>query len=40
MVSLYLFSSIKMKKQDSYLSSFNIKEQGRTAYYKMLESVR
>lgn len=28
------------KKQDSYLSSANVKEQGRTAYYKMLESVR
>lgn len=29
-----------MKKHNSYLSSSSIKEQGRTAYYKMLESVR
>ena len=27
-------------RQDSYLSSASVKEQGRTAYYKMLESVR
>ena len=29
-----------MKERDSYLSSANVKEQGRTAYYKMLESAR
>lgn len=29
-----------MSEQNSYLSSAKIKEQGRTAYYKMLESVR
>ncbi len=29
-----------MKKQNSYISSADIKEKGRTAYYKMLESVR
>ena len=41
MVSLYRNSENNMaKKQDSYLSSANVKEQGRTAYYKMLESVR
>lgn len=27
-------------KRNSYLSSTSVKEQGRTAYYKMLESVR
>ena len=27
-------------KRNSYLSSASVKEQGRTAYYKMLESVR
>jgi hypothetical protein len=29
-----------MKEPNSYLSSANVKKQGRTAYYKMLESVR
>jgi predicted transcriptional regulator of viral defense system len=29
-----------MKERNTYLSSASIKEQGRTAYYKMLESVR
>lgn len=29
-----------MKKRNSYISSADIKEQGRTAYYKMLESAR
>ncbi len=29
-----------MKVQNSYLSSSSIKEEGRTAYYKMLESAR
>ena len=29
-----------LMRQDSYLSSASVKEQGRTAYYKMLESVR
>ena len=29
-----------MQERNSYLSSANVKEQGRTAYYKMLESVR
>lgn len=29
-----------MKKQRSYISSANVKAQGRTAYYKMLERVR
>ena len=28
------------KEQNSYISSASVKEQGRTAYYKMLESVR
>ena len=28
-----------MKERNSYLSSASVKEQGRTAYYKMLESV-
>ena len=28
------------KKQNSYISSASIKEQGRTVYYKMLESAR
>ena len=28
------------KEQNSYISSASIKEQGRTAYYKMLESAR
>ena len=29
-----------MKERNSYLSSASVKKQGRTAYYKMLESVR
>lgn len=29
-----------MKEPNSYLSSADVKKQGRTAYYKMLESVR
>ena len=29
-----------MQERNSYISSANVKEQGRTAYYKMLESVR
>ena len=29
-----------MKEPNSYLSSASVKKQGRTAYYKMLESVR
>ena len=29
-----------MKKTNSYISSAKMKEKGRTAYYKMLESVR
>ena len=29
-----------MKKSNSYISSADMKEKGRTAYYKMLESVR
>lgn len=29
-----------MVEKNKYLSSANVKEQGRTAYYKMLESVR
>ena len=29
-----------MKKLNSYISSADMKEKGRTAYYKMLESVR
>ena len=40
MVTLYGFQRLNMKERDSYLSSANIKQQGRTAYYKMLESVR
>ena len=41
MVTLYRFSKIlNMKGRNSYLSSASVKEQqGRTAYYKMLESV-
>ena len=30
---------MNMKERNSYLSSASVKEQGRTAYYKMLESV-
>jgi len=29
-----------MNKGNSYLSSADVKQQGRTAYYKMLESAR
>ena len=29
-----------MKERNSYISSASVKKQGRTAYYKMLESVR
>ena len=29
-----------MKKLNSYISSADMKEKGRAAYYKMLESVR
>ena len=29
-----------MKKSNLYISSANMKEKGRTSYYKMLESVR
>ena len=41
MVTLYRFSKIlNMKGRNSYLSSASVKkQQGRTAYYKMLESV-
>ena len=34
------FSVQTMKKTNSYISSAKMKEKGRTAYYKMLESVR
>ena len=40
MVSLYRISRITMEESNKYLSSTAVKEQGRTAYYKMLESVR
>lgn len=39
MVDLYGFQRLNMKERNSYLSSASVKEQGRTAYYKMLESV-
>ena len=39
MVDLYGFRRLNMKERNSYLSSASVKEQGRTAYYKMLESV-
>lgn len=29
-----------MKKRNTYISSADVKEEGRTAYYKMLESAR
>jgi len=38
-VDLYGFQRLNMKERNSYLSSASVKEQGRTAYYKMLESV-
>jgi len=38
-VDLYGFRRLNMKERNSYLSSASVKEQGRTAYYKMLESV-
>ena len=38
---MYRFSKKNMaQKQNMFLSSASIKEQGRTAYYKMLESAR
>ncbi len=39
-VSLYRFSKNCMSDNNKYLSSAKVKEQGRTAYYKMLENVR
>ena len=35
-----IFKDRTMKERNSYLSSASVKKQGRTAYYKMLESVR
>ena len=35
-----IFKDRNMKERNSYLSSASVKKQGRTAYYKMLESVR
>lgn len=40
MVFLYRFRWQAMKKLNSYISSADMKEKGRAAYYKMLESVR
>lgn len=39
-VYLYGLRWQAMKKLNSYISSADMKEKGRTAYYKMLESVR
>ena len=35
-----IFKDRTMKERNSYLSSASVKKQGRTAYYKMLESAR
>ena len=35
-----IFKDKNMKERNTYLSSASVKKQGRTAYYKMLESVK
>ena len=35
-----IFKDKNMKERNSYLSSASVKKQGRTAYYKMLESAK